>query len=48
MTIECCICHELIGTIDDGTDQVSHGYNKKCAIEFYGEDFREILEAEPT
>lgn len=48
MTVECCICHSEIRRIDDGTDQVSHGMHEGCAREFYGEDFADLLEGEPT
>lgn len=45
MTIECCICHEVMS--GEG-EPVSHGMHHACALEFYGEDFADILEGEPT
>jgi hypothetical protein len=48
MTVECCICHEVMGEVPGPDDLVSHGMHEDCAKTFYGEDFEELLEGEPT
>jgi len=48
MTVECCICHEVMGEVTGPDNLVSHGMHENCAREFYGEDFADILEGEPT
>lgn len=45
MTVECCICHQVI---TGSGEPVSHGMHEDCARAFYGEDFEDILEGEPT
>jgi hypothetical protein len=55
MISECSICHETIAVNDEppvvspsGAELVSHGMHSQCALAYYGEDFSDILEGEPT
>lgn len=45
MTVVCCICNKVIS---GSGEPISHGVHEACARSFYGEDFEDILEGEPT
>ena len=55
MTTVCSICQKVVSQDDepallgtDGKELVSHGAHPACMLAFYGDDFAEILEGEPT
>lgn len=47
MRVKCCICQEVV-RVDGDPDTVSHGMHKQCVRDYYGVDFDDILEGEPT
>ncbi len=55
MTTVCSICEKVISRDDspailtaEGEEMVSHGAHQECMRVFYGEDFQDLLEGEPT
>jgi hypothetical protein len=55
MTTVCSICERVITENDEpavispsGEELVSHGMHSECAMAYYGEDFADILDGEPT